>query len=140
MTFFLLSQMDHPPISSLRLWRGCNSILNSLRQKVQGCRLHEAVFFNCKNHESSPYTRFVLPPVMFNNYDAKNFFNFRYQPQEESGSAGEQPASNRADGYTMWGGMIFRPTFLVYRYPAWLKKLIRNFFMLLFLFDKALHL
>jgi hypothetical protein len=28
-------------------------------------------------------------------------FNFTYQPQEEAGSAEEQPASNRADTYTV---------------------------------------
>jgi hypothetical protein len=39
--------------------------------------------------------------VIVNNSDTKNFFNFKYQPQEESGSAGEQPASNKADGYTI---------------------------------------
>lgn len=28
-------------------------------------------------------------------------FNFTYQPQEEAGSAEEQPASNKADTYTV---------------------------------------
>jgi len=28
-------------------------------------------------------------------------FNFAYQPQEEAGSAEEQPASNKADTYTV---------------------------------------
>ena len=32
---------------------------------------------------------------------AKNFFNFNGQPQEEAGSAGGQPASNKADTYTV---------------------------------------
>jgi len=31
----------------------------------------------------------------------KELFNFSYQPQEEAGSAEEQPASNKADTYTI---------------------------------------
>jgi hypothetical protein len=31
----------------------------------------------------------------------KNFFNFNYQLEEEAGSAEEQPASNKADAYTI---------------------------------------
>jgi hypothetical protein len=31
----------------------------------------------------------------------KELFNFKYQPQEEAGSAEEQPASNKADTYTV---------------------------------------
>jgi hypothetical protein len=67
---------------------------------VQGCRLCEAVLLTARNIKQSLH-RFVLPPVIVNNSDTKNFFNFKYQPQEESGSAGEQPASNKADGYTI---------------------------------------
>jgi hypothetical protein len=31
----------------------------------------------------------------------KNFLFLHYQPQEEAGSAEEQPASNKADAYTI---------------------------------------
>jgi hypothetical protein len=31
----------------------------------------------------------------------KELFNFNCQPQEEAGSAEEQPASNKADAYTV---------------------------------------
>jgi len=31
----------------------------------------------------------------------QNVFNFGYQSEEEAGSAGEQPASNKIDAYTV---------------------------------------
>jgi len=34
----------------------------------------------------------------------KNFFNFKYQLEEEAGAAEEQPASNKADAYTIVKG------------------------------------
>jgi len=34
------------------------------------------------------------------------------QPEEEAGSAGEQPASNKVDGYTVKGGHV-PPFFLL---------------------------
>jgi hypothetical protein len=34
----------------------------------------------------------------------KNFFNFKDQLKEEAGSAEEQPASNKADAYTIIKG------------------------------------
>lgn len=71
----------------------------------------------------------------------KNFFNFTYQLQEEAGSAEEQPASNKADTYTVNKGShqwLLLPFYLPVSYMAQ-KKLIRNLrFMLLLLFD-TLH-
>jgi len=48
------------------------------------------------------------------------------QLQEEAGSAGGQPASNKADGYTIEGGMVFIvPLFITIGILYGLKKLIR---------------
>jgi len=64
-------------------------------------------------------------------------FNFTYQPQEEAGSAEEQPASNKVDTYTVikssqqW--LLF---FFITGKLHGLKKLIAYLlFMLLLLFD-----
>jgi len=40
-----------------------------------------------------------------------------HQPEEEVGSAGEQPASNKVDGYTIKGGYL--PPFLLVSF--WLR-------------------
>lgn len=47
---------------------------------------------------------FLLPSVMLIVLFAKNFFNFNYQLEEEAGPAEEQPASNKADAYTIGKG------------------------------------
>jgi hypothetical protein len=67
--------------------------------------------------------------VLVNNLiNTKNFFIFKYQPQEEAGSAGGQPASNKADGYTIEGGMVFIvPLFISIGILYGLKKLIDHF-------------
>jgi hypothetical protein len=45
---------------------------------------------------------FILPSVMLLIlFVTKNFFSFKYQLEEEAGSAEEQPASNKADAYTI---------------------------------------
>jgi hypothetical protein len=49
---------------------------------------------------SSPYTLSIYLSVIPYNIP-KNFFNFNCQPQEEAGSAGGQPVSNKADTYTV---------------------------------------
>jgi hypothetical protein len=38
----------------------------------------------------------------------KNWFSFKYQLEEEAGSAEEQPASNKADAYTIVRGLSNR--------------------------------
>jgi hypothetical protein len=46
----------------------------------------------------------------------KELFNFKYQLQEEAGSAEEQPASNKADAYTIVKGVEqSAPFYLYYR-------------------------
>ena len=47
---------------------------------------------------SSPYTFYNYLSVIV---ITERTFNFTYQPQEEAGSAEEQPASNKADTYTV---------------------------------------
>ena len=47
---------------------------------------------------SSPYTCLNYLSVIV---ITERTFNFAYQPQEEAGSAEEQPASNKADTYTV---------------------------------------
>jgi hypothetical protein len=49
---------------------------------------------------SSPYTLVILP-FCDTLQLKKNFIKFNGQPQEEAGSAGGQPASNKADTYTV---------------------------------------
>jgi len=44
----------------------------------------------------------------------KNFFNFNHQLEEEAGSAGEQPASNKADVYTIVKGARAISSFFFY--------------------------
>jgi hypothetical protein len=51
----------------------------------------------------------------------KDFFNFNYQPQEETGSAEEQPVSNKADAYTIEKGLNVQLLFLL-SVCRWLKK------------------
>jgi hypothetical protein len=51
---------------------------------------------------------------MFDNH-CKELFNFKYQLQEEAGSAEEQPASNKADAYTIVKGAEQWLLFLYYR-------------------------
>jgi hypothetical protein len=46
---------------------------------------------------SSPYMVIYLSVIL----DLKELFNFNCQSQEEAGSAGGQPASNKADTYTV---------------------------------------
>jgi len=46
---------------------------------------------------SSPHTWYYLSVIL----DLKELFNFSCQSQEEAGSAGGQPASNKADTYTV---------------------------------------
>lgn len=50
---------------------------------------------------SSPYTLVIYLSVIRYSQHPKNFFNFNCQLQEEAGSAGGQPASNKADTYTV---------------------------------------
>ena len=50
-----------------------------------------------------------------------------YQPQEEAGSAVEQPASNKADAYTIVKEVEQSASFLYYRFAPWLKKPISDF-------------
>jgi hypothetical protein len=45
-----------------------------------------------------------------------------YQPEEEAGSAEEQPASNMVDGYTIVKGTFTGSLSFYYRHPLWLKK------------------
>ena len=47
---------------------------------------------------SSPYTVYNYLPVIV---ITERTFNFTCQPQEEAGSAEEQPASNKVDTYTV---------------------------------------
>jgi hypothetical protein len=54
--------------------------------------------------------------------------NFAYQSEEEAGSAEEQPASNKIDGYTIVRGVSNGSFTFYYRYPAWLRKLSRVIF------------
>jgi hypothetical protein len=67
--------------------------------------------------------------VLVNNLiNTKNFFIFKYQLQEEASSAGGQLASNKADGYTIEGGMLFSvPLFISIGFLYGLKKLIVTF-------------
>jgi hypothetical protein len=67
---------------------------------------------------------FILPSVMLLIlFVTKNFFSFKYQLEEEAGSAEEQPASNKADAYTIVKkGLSNWLLFLYYRLAAWLKK------------------
>ena len=134
--------MDHPPISSRFLVLQPETLqfyFNSPRQKVQGCRLCEAVFFNCKKHKAvlTPglfYLLRCLIIMMQRTFLILGISLKRNQALPES----NLPAIRLMDiRYRV--GCVFRPTFLVYRYPLWLKKLI-SFFMLLFLFDKAIRL
>ena len=70
---------------------------------------------------SSHYTRILLPPVML-----KRLLILCHQPQEEAGSAGGQPASNRADGDDCRSGLgvkYFKP-FFNQSEPPMAKKLI----------------
>jgi hypothetical protein len=63
------------------------------QDKSSGCRLWEAIYFSRKGWLA------VLNHVLFTSCDVKLFdlfFNFNNQPEEEAGSAGEQPASNKA--------------------------------------------
>jgi hypothetical protein len=50
--------------------------------------------FQLQKTQSSPYAWFFLPPVML----FKRTVNLIRQPQKETGAAGEQPVSDRADG------------------------------------------
>ena len=52
---------------------------------------------------SSPYTWYYLSVIL----DLKELFNFNCQPQEEAGSAGGQPASNKADGDDCRSGLMY---------------------------------
>jgi len=47
--------------------------------------------------KSSPYTFGFLPSVVNELFFTKNFFNLNRQSQEEAGSAGGQPASNKTE-------------------------------------------
>jgi hypothetical protein len=49
---------------------------------------------------SSPYTLSIYLSVILYNLQ-RTFFKFNGQLQEEAGSAGGQPASNKADTYTV---------------------------------------
>jgi len=44
---------------------------------------------------------FYLSVILIILLIVKELFNFKGQPQEETGSAEEQPASNKADAYTI---------------------------------------
>ena len=59
--------------------------------------------FQLQDTTGSPYTWMILPfcDVLIILLFQKNFFNFKYQPEEEPGAAEEQPASNKADAYTI---------------------------------------
>ena len=56
--------------------------------------------FNCKTLQAVLIPLYYLS-VMLTIILLKELFNFSYQPQEEAGSAEEQPASNKADTYTI---------------------------------------
>jgi hypothetical protein len=81
-------------------------------------------FFHCR-------TQLSVDTLILNNLFVivfpfqRTYFRF-YQPQEEAGTAGEQPVSNKADGddYRMaWDN--FTPSFIIR--AIWLKKLILSF-------------
>jgi hypothetical protein len=98
--------------------------------------------FQLQDTTSSPYT-FILPFCDVDNYTIKRkLFNFSYQPQEEAGSAEEQPASNKADTYTIIRAVSNGCFFLIIGKHHGLKKLISNLllFMLLLLFDTQCRL
>jgi hypothetical protein len=52
-----------------------------------------------QSNPSSPYTLVIYLSVILRT--SKELFNFNGQPQEEAGAAGGQPASNKADTYTV---------------------------------------
>jgi hypothetical protein len=54
--------------------------------------------FQLQLSDGSPYTCLNYLSVIL---ISERTFNFNGQPQEEAGSAGEQPASNKADTYTV---------------------------------------
>ena len=62
------------------------------------------MYFNCKTLQAV-LIPFILPFCDVDNYIIKEPFNFNCQPQEEAGSAEEQPASNKADAYTISKGV-----------------------------------
>jgi hypothetical protein len=63
---------------------------------------------------SSPYTLGIYLSVILTT--SKNFFNFNCQLQEEAGSAGGQPASNKADTYTVIIGAVIVVAALLFIY------------------------
>jgi hypothetical protein len=71
--------------------------------------------------------------VIFRNWLA----NFDYQSEEEAGSAGEQPASNKIDGHTVKGGQ--HATFFIF--TGVLFGFLNSFFLIVKMqvpFDKVL--
>ena len=59
-------------------------------------------YVSTAGHDKQSLYLFVLPFCDVSNIvTIKRTFNFTYQPQEDTGSAEEQPASNKADAYTI---------------------------------------
>jgi hypothetical protein len=62
---------------------------------------------------SSPYILGIYLSVILYNLQ-RTFFNFNGQLQEEAGSAGGQPASNKADTYTVNKEAVIRGCSFIY--------------------------
>jgi|SRR5580658_4468207 hypothetical protein len=66
----------------------------------------ESSVFQLQGTLGSLYIRLYYLSVMsIISFISKLLFNFNYQPQGEAGSAEEQPASNKADAYTIAKGV-----------------------------------
>ena len=68
--------------------------------------------FQLQEHTNSLYI-IDIPFCDLSNIVLKELFKFKYQPQEETGSAEEQPVSNKADAYTIEKGLSIQLLFLL---------------------------
>jgi hypothetical protein len=100
-----LSQIGQTPISSQHAGC-CNFLLGFLKAKCIELQTHRERFVSAAGHnKQSLYLVFIaLTVILIMLFTTKNFIIFNYQLEEEAGSAEEQPASNKADAYTIVKG------------------------------------